>query len=503
MTSFRREILLYIGAILIVLFLFSITQGLLLLAMDMGELPARAVYGIRERGAPGAQAVLVEREIDLRARVSGFQWLEPITYLTVLFFFLTALIRVERPTASASFSPLNRLLRHWPAPNRNVPPFLLPTLYLFCCFSLLCLYRLCPALIAFMPVKGNGPYVGMFAAQAKYMMYGVIAAAVVYLFVGQSMMMNRLRQLKWWVPALAFATVIGLTMVFGVVRNERRLWFKVAGNEFQPVEFGKILLVIFLVNYFSRHQLFGWIISWAREHLSRRLYWWTKHLFLVILFFLLFGLLPLALQRDFGPALLFLCVFLGLVYCWSGMFRTMFAFFVTIFALILISYYFFHWPPILVQRVDILLDPFRSALGRVDSSQMARTLWAFSGTKLTGAGWGFGMPHYIPIVYSEFMFAAVVEEAGMIGGIAVLGVFLAILYGIYLTTRRARSYEALLGMGIILLLGMQTLIILGGITSIIPLTGITFPFLSYGGSSLIASFMLIGIVLGIREAEER
>jgi cell division protein FtsW len=152
-------------------------------------------------------------------------------------------------------------------------------------------------------------------------------------------------------------------------------------------------------------------------------------------------------------------------------------------------------------RVDNWIDPFADPSGT--GYQTVQALYAFGRGGLFGEGLGQGLPlvsgHLpIPALPTDFIFAAVAEELGLVGAFALLALALVVVFRGLRTAMLARDdFSAMLAVGLTISLGLQTLIIAAGNVKLIPLTGITFPFVSYGGSSLLASFVVIGLLLGI------
>ena len=146
------------------------------------------------------------------------------------------------------------------------------------------------------------------------------------------------------------------------------------------------------------------------------------------------------------------------------------------------------------QRVDIWLDPWADS--RDTGFQIVEASFALADGGLTGAGLGQGEPDRIPIVESDFIFAAIGEELGLAGTTAILMAFLVLIgSGLRIALRSTRPFDKLFAVGLTTLLGIQAFIIMGGVLRVVPLTGITLPFVSYGGSSLIANYVLLALLL--------
>ena len=149
-------------------------------------------------------------------------------------------------------------------------------------------------------------------------------------------------------------------------------------------------------------------------------------------------------------------------------------------------------------RVSIWLDPWKVANDA--GYQIIQALFAFAAGGLAGANLGQGSPQRIPAVATDFIFAAIGEELGLLGTVAVLVAFLLMVgAGLRIAMRAEPPFEKLLAAGLTAILGVQSFIILGGVTRLVPLTGITLPFVSYGGSSLISNYVLLALLLRISD----
>jgi cell division protein FtsW (lipid II flippase) len=145
-------------------------------------------------------------------------------------------------------------------------------------------------------------------------------------------------------------------------------------------------------------------------------------------------------------------------------------------------------------RVDAWWNPWPESLGR--SFQIVQSLYAIAAGGLFGQGAGQGFPTFIPVVHSDFVFAAVAEEWGLIGSLGLVGVFMILSYRGFLSAMQTlRPFRTYLAVGITLLFAIQALMIMGGVTKLLPLTGVTLPFISYGGSSLLISSIMLGLLL--------
>jgi cell division protein FtsW len=151
-------------------------------------------------------------------------------------------------------------------------------------------------------------------------------------------------------------------------------------------------------------------------------------------------------------------------------------------------------------RVDAWINPWLDPDGR--SFQIVQSLIALAAGGVFGRGLGLGAPTIIPVVHSDFVFSAIVEEWGLAGSFAALALLLAlVMRGMRAAALARAPFQGLLASGLAVLLGTQTFLIVGGVVKLIPLTGLTMPFLSYGGSSLLANFVLLGLLLRLSQEQ--
>jgi len=209
-------------------------------------------------------------------------------------------------------------------------------------------------------------------------------------------------------------------------------------------------------------------------------------------------MLIVVVSRDLGTALLFLGIFLTMLFVATGR-RSYVLLGLLLFVVgSFVAYNLFGHVRV---RVDNWIDPFADPSGA--GYQTVQALYAFGRGGLFGEGLGQGLPTIsgrlpIPALPTDFIFAAVAEELGLIGAFALLALAMVLVFRGLRTAMLARDdFSAMLAVGLTVSLGLQTLIIAAGNVKLVPLTGITFPFVSYGGSSLLASFVVVGLLLAI------
>lgn len=275
----------------------------------------------------------------------------------------------------------------------------------------------------------------------------------------------------------------------GATVNGARLWIRIAGLSFQPAEVAKIALPIFFASYLAKNRASMNAIKsrWLGIGVPR-----AKDTGPLVLAWLL-SLLVLISQRDLGTSLLFFGLFVGLLYVATGA-RTWLALGAMLFASG--AYAAFKLFGHVQLRVKVWLDPF--AYAHDEGYQLVQAIYGFASGGLFGRGLGHGFSWLVPYAKSDFILSAFGEELGYVGLLA-----LTVLFGllvqralkIALTTRD--DFGQLLAAGLALVLGLQMFVVFGGVTRLIPLTGLTTPFLAAGGSALIANWIMVGLLLRI------
>ncbi len=318
---------------------------------------------------------------------------------------------------------------------------------------------------------------------------------VVFLFLGVALMVGTLAVVKnlevvkryKYVLGIAGIILLVLPMFIGTEIYGSKLWIKIGGFQFQPGEFAKVLIVLFLAGYLAENRE---LLS-----ISNRTVLGIKFPRLRLLYplFIVWGvcLLVVAFERDLGSALLFYTIFLIMLYVATG--RVSYV----IIGLALLAVGAFGMYQIMshVQvRVAIWLAPFSDAQNL--GYQIGQSLFSLADGGLAGVGIGKGMADIIPVVASDMIFAAIGEEMGLLGGSAVLLLFMLFAVRGLTTAARAKSdLAAFSAAGLTAAISFQAFTIVGGVTKLIPLTGVTLPFMSQGGSSLLASFVIVALLL--------
>lgn len=325
--------------------------------------------------------------------------------------------------------------------------------------------------------------------QSGWIAVGVGAFILTLLFIRRVRDLERYR----WTIGFAGIGLLLLPLVPGVGKtiNGAKIWVGIGPISFQPGEFAKILLAIFFASYLVEKRELLAVSSFRLGPIPLPD---PKHLGPVLLAWGV-SLVVMVAERDLGSSLLFFALFVALL--WVATERA--TYLVVGLALFAGGAIFAHSQFTHVQeRVDIWLDPWQDP--KDDGFQIVESAFAFSAGGVTGTGLNLGSPTRIPYAETDFIFAAVGEELGLVGASAVLLAFLLIVgAGLRIALRTEVHFERLLATGLTVLIGVQSFIIMAGVIRLLPLTGVTLPFVSYGGSSLIANYVLLALLLRISD----
>jgi len=309
--------------------------------------------------------------------------------------------------------------------------------------------------------------------------------------------LTSLARFKWTWALLGVALLVSpLLPGIGKTVNGARIWVGVGPANFEPWEAVKILMVVFFAAYLeeyreviARPRRIGPIPIPPAPYLLPILVMWAIAMVVVIF------------ERDLGASLLFLGIFLAMLYLATGeAFYTLIGFVLVIVGGFVLYQTFGH-----VQvRVDTWLRPFAEDLRFDAGYQIVQGLFALANGGLLGAGLGNGMPDRIPVVWSDFVFNAFAEETGFAGALILLALYLLFVYrGMLIAVRAPTPFLQLMAGGLSFIVAFQTLVIVGGNARLIPLTGVTLPFVAYGGSSLVTNWMLVALLIRVSDITAR
>lgn len=366
-----------------------------------------------------------------------------------------------------SFFVAHLALRRF-APNAD--PAILPIAFLLCGIGICFVLRLAPE-------SAGGQIVWLFAGIALMVATIILVPSV-----------ERLGRYKY--TCLLFGLILLLLPIMPVIGREyngSRIWLSIFDHSFQPGEIAEVLLVLFLAAYLADNRE---LLSVMRRSRSGLKYPDFRALIPLLAMWIV-AMLIVILERDLGSALLFFGIFLVMVYVCTGRLSYV------IIGILLVAiggvglYMLF---PHVQTRIAIWLNPFADPGG--SGYQLVQSLYSLADGGLFGCGIGRGMPTFIPEVESDFIFSAIAEEMGLLGASGVIFLFMLFAVRGFLTAARAKSdMAAFTAVGLTTSICLQAFIIIGGVTGFIPLTGLTLPFMSQGGSSLLSSFIIVGLLL--------
>jgi len=327
--------------------------------------------------------------------------------------------------------------------------YLLPLVAIFSYTGLIFLYRL------------NQTYA---LRQFIWLLAGLAIVTIITCFLRNY---NFLADYKYIYAVLGIIGLV-LPIFWGIEQGGAKSWLDLGLFHIQTSEFVKILLVLFLASFLAENRLiltkgtrnfYGFTLPGPQEW-GPLVGMWAISLLLLIF------------QKDLGGALIYFSTFLAMVYVATA--RIIYT--ISGAGLFLIGTAFcYHYFEHIRWRIEVWLNP-----------------WPYADT--------VGYPNFIPAVHTDFIFAAITEEIGLLGGTGIIILYLLFFYsGFQLAVKAKDEFAALLAGGLTALIGLQTFIIIAGVTKLLPLTGITLPFISYGGSSLVANFIILGLLLVVSQ----
>jgi cell division protein FtsW (lipid II flippase) len=364
----------------------------------------------------------------------------------------------------------------------DADPYLLPLAAVLAAVGLCEIYRIDPTLAR---------------DQAVWMAIGLVGF-IALVFTGREY--RRLEAYRYLFGLATIGLLVG-TILFsyatGTVINGARLWVRVGGYQIQPAEFAKLTLVLFLAGYLREKRELLATTSWKvlgirlppLKHFGPLLLVWGAAVGVLIL------------MNDFGTSLLFFGLFLGMLYIATG--RASYSLF-GLLSFVVASFVAYHAVGHVAERVDTWLNPWNDA--QDTGYQSVQSIYAIADGGVFGQGFGKGVLLYqngrsiIPAVQTDFIYSAIASELGLAGAAGLLLCYLLFTYrGFKIATLAGDGFSKLVAAGVTLAFALQTFLIVGGVVRLIPLTGITLPFVSYGGSSVVANLMLLAMLLAVSD----
>lgn len=413
----------------------------------------------------------------MRSRRATELWLLIAAAPVLLLLFLMLLVNANTTLTFNSFAvPIGLVVSFFVAHIAlrkfapNADPALLPIAFLLCGIGICFVLRLSP---------------------------DTAGKQIIWLFAGIALMVATIilvpsieRIGRWKYTCLLFGLILLILPILpfiGAEYNGSRIWLSIAGISFQPGEIAKILIVLFLAAYLADNRELLSTLNRSRIGIKYP----NFRALLPLLLMWIIALLIVIFERDLGSALLLFGVFLVMLYACTGR-----VFYVIVGVLLVVVggtglYYVFSH---VQTRIAIWRDPFADPGG--SGYQLVQSLYSLADGGLFGVGIGRGMPTTIPEVSSDFIFSAIGEEMGLLGASGVIILFMLFAVRGFLIAARAKSdMAAFTAVGLTTSISFQAFIIIGGVTGFIPLTGLTLPFMSQGGSSLLSSFIIVGLLL--------
>lgn len=373
--------------------------------------------------------------------------------------------------------------------GRRMDEILFPTAAMLAGISLLMMQRLPQDLVT---QSVGGSELGLGQLQLFWILLGFTLLAGIALLVRSD---GWLRRYKYTWAAIGIFLLL-LVFIFGDVTGGARLTLRIGPISGQPSELLKVILVVFLAGYLAENRRalseastrIGPLRLPPIPYLLPMLAMWGIALAIVII------------QSDLGAALLYFLVFLGLLYVATRRI----SYVVLGMGLFLVGgFVLYELVPRVQERIDIWINPWADAQGA--GYQIIRGLYAYGRGGILGTGIGAGLPQVgtipsIPAIHTDFIFAGISEELGMLGALALLGLYLVIAErGFRIAALAVDDFRSLLATGLTLVIVVQAAIIAGGNLRVMPLTGITLPLVSYGGSSLLVNGAVIGLLLALSD----
>ena len=299
---------------------------------------------------------------------------------------------------------------------------------------------------------------------------------------------NMWQKFLYFYPVVSYILFI-ITIVFGGGRRGANNWIAIGRISIQASEIIKVLYIFFLASYYTDPDKLN-VCPITIKGLNIKINI-SRQLIFIALNYIFIGFL--FLQRELGTAFLFFGVFIFFLFIFGSRISTLIINAIMACIGVVFSYFYFYHIRV---RFQTWINPWSDISNK--GYQITQSLFAIGSGGFFGTGLGLGRPDFVPEVHTDFIFSAICEEMGIFGGIAVIFLFFIFAYrGFKVSLMVNETFDRIVALGITLMFALQTFIILGGVIKLIPLTGITLPFISYGGSSLVSGFISLGILQAI------
>nr|WP_296153486.1 FtsW/RodA/SpoVE family cell cycle protein [uncultured Peptoniphilus sp.] len=306
--------------------------------------------------------------------------------------------------------------------------------------------------------------------QLQWAFIGVLLFYATYFVVRVFPNLERYGSLALIVSVLLFLS----TLIFGKTVGGSRNWLSLRFVVFQPTEFIKILLMFILGSFYTNYDKY-------------KKYPYASYIIMAIIYFFV---LLLFIQRDLGTAVMFMAMYMSVQFVYDPDVKAK-VINVALLVLGAVAGYFLFTH--VRTRFDIWMNPWNDVYNA--GRQIVQSLFAIAEGGFFGAGIGFGHPELIPVSESDFIFPVICEEMGLFAGFAIILLYILLIYrGIKIALEQEYKFYRILAISATVMISIQAFLNIGGVTKFIPMTGITLPFMSYGGSSILSSFIALGIL---------
>jgi cell division protein FtsW (lipid II flippase) len=441
----------------------------------------------------------VEADLGTDRRTTEL-WLLVLGWAIGVFAFAQVLWATERPftttfwlfvVVSAGVGvALHLATKTW---ARHAEPLMLPTAYLLNLLGLAMIFRLDIAEANRAEANGSPIPTPVVISQLTWLVLGMVLLGGVLLLLKD----HRILQRFTYISLLGAVVMLLLPLVpgLGTTINGATIWIRVGPFSFQPAEIGKILFAIFIAGFLVtsrdtlalvRRRWLGIAVPRGRDMGPLLIAW-------------VIAMIVLVFERDFGTAIIFFGMFVITLYVATGRRSWLIIAFGLVTVGALFAYAFFDHVRI---RFKIWLDPF--AYANDEGFQIVQSLYGLANGGIFGTGLGQGYPQLVPFANSDFIISSFGEELGLTGLFAMLMMYAILVQRGLRTAMTCRdTFGRLLAVALSSVFALQVFVVVGGVTKLIPLTGLTTPFLSAGGSALVANWIMIGLLLRISDITRR
>ncbi|CAC9930338.1 cell cycle protein, FtsW/RodA/SpoVE family [Aedoeadaptatus coxii] len=306
--------------------------------------------------------------------------------------------------------------------------------------------------------------------QLQWAFIGVLLFYATYFVVRIFPNLERYGSLALIISVLLFLS----TLIFGKAEGGAKNWLKFGFIGFQPTEFIKILLMFILGSFYTNYEKY-------------KKYPYASYIIMAIIYFFV---LMLFIQRDLGTAVMFMAMYMSVQFVYDPDIKAVLINIVLLVLGAIAGYFLFSHVRV---RFDLWLDPWKDVY--TSGRQIVQSLFAIAEGGFFGVGIGFGHPELIPVSVSDFIFPVICEEMGLFAGFAIILLYILLVYrGIKIALEQEYKFYRILAISATVMISIQAFLNIGGVTKLIPMTGITLPFMSYGGSSILSSFIALGIL---------